>query len=120
MSILCDTTFLLITISRSSVKVKVKYQGRSFRKNGRCRGIHVSQKHLVVKNFVNLKSAQLLTGKTVWYSYKEAVLLSNTTDFDSFKLKEFADDHFKFDKNDRKFSELVENTVGKGEIAHHE
>ena len=36
------------------------------------------------------------------------------------KLKEFADDKFKFDKNARKFSERVENTVGKGEIARYE
>ena len=39
---------------------------------------------------------------------------------DSFKLKEFADDNFKFDENDRKFSRRVENTVGKGEIACYE
>ena len=30
-------------------------------------------------------------------------------------LKEFADDNFEFDENGRKFSKLVENTVGKGE-----
>ena len=36
---------------------------------------------------------------------------------DSFKLKEFVDDNFKFDKIGRKFSKQVENTVGKGEIA---
>ena len=36
---------------------------------------------------------------------------------DASKLKEFADDNFKFDENDRKFSKPVENTVGKGEIA---
>ena len=35
-------------------------------------------------------------------------------------MKEFADHYFKFDENIRKFSERVENTVGKGEIAHHE
>ena len=35
----------------------------------------------------------------------------------NFKLKEFADDNFRFDKNGRKLSKLVENTVGKGEIA---
>ena len=35
----------------------------------------------------------------------------------SSKLKEFADDNFKFDKNGRKLSKQVENTVGKGEIA---
>ena len=34
------------------------------------------------------------------------------------KLKQFADDIFKFDENSRKFSKRVENTVGKGEIAH--
>ena len=39
---------------------------------------------------------------------------------DSSKLKEFADDNFKFDENDKKLSKWVENTVGKGEIAHHE
>ena len=30
------------------------------------------------------------------------------------KLKQFADDNFKFDENSRKFSKRVENTVGKG------
>ena len=39
---------------------------------------------------------------------------------DSSKLKEFADDSFKFDENGRKLSERVENTVGKGEIARYE
>ena len=36
---------------------------------------------------------------------------------DSPKLKESADDNFKFDENGRKLSKQVENTVGKGEIA---
>ena len=36
---------------------------------------------------------------------------------DSSKLKEFADNDFKFDENGRKLSKLVKNTVGKGEIA---
>ena len=39
---------------------------------------------------------------------------------DSSKLREFADDNFKFDKNGGKFSKLEGNTVGKGEIAHNE
>ena len=39
---------------------------------------------------------------------------------DSFKVKEFANDHFKFDENGRKLSKRVENTVGKGEIARYE
>ena len=33
--------------------------------------------------------------------------------FKTSKLKEFADDNFKFDKNGRKLSKHVENTVGK-------
>ena len=39
---------------------------------------------------------------------------------DSSKMKEFADDNFKFDENGRKLSKLVENTEGKGEIARYE
>ena len=39
---------------------------------------------------------------------------------DSSKLKEFADDNFKFDETGRKLSKRVENTVGKGEIARYE
>ena len=39
---------------------------------------------------------------------------------DSSKFKEFADDNLKFDENGRKFSNRVENTVVKGEIARHE
>ena len=36
---------------------------------------------------------------------------------DSSKLKEVADDNFKFDKNGKKFSPRTENTLRKGEIA---
>ena len=36
------------------------------------------------------------------------------------KLKDFADDNFKYNENGRKFSKRVENTVGKGEIARYE
>ena len=44
-----------------------------------------------------------------------------TTNFiDSSKLKEFADDNFKFDENGTKLSKQEENTVGKGEIARYE
>ena len=38
----------------------------------------------------------------------------------NFRLKEFAYDNFKFDKNGIKLSKQVENTVGKGEIAHYQ
>ena len=39
---------------------------------------------------------------------------------DSTKLKEIADDNFKFNENGRKFAKRVENTVEKGEIARYE
>ena len=42
------------------------------------------------------------------------------TDFRPSKLKEFADNNFKFDKNGRKLSKWVEKTVETGEIAHYE
>ena len=51
-------------------------------------------------------------GSLVWFSPFPKQQIS--------KLREFADDNFKFDKNGRKFSKRVENTVGKGEIAYHE
>ena len=39
---------------------------------------------------------------------------------DGSKLKQSADNNFKFHENSRKFSKWVENTVGKGEIACYE
>ena len=39
---------------------------------------------------------------------------------DPWKLKEFADDNFKFEEIGRKFSKWLENTVGKGEIARYQ
>ena len=36
---------------------------------------------------------------------------------DSSNLKEFADNNFRFDEKGRQFFKIVENTVGKGEIA---
>ena len=39
---------------------------------------------------------------------------------DSSKLKEFANDNFRFDKNGMKFSKWVENTAEQGEIARYE
>ena len=37
----------------------------------------------------------------------------------NFRQKQFADNNFRFDENDRKFFKKVENTVRKGEIAPH-
>ena len=39
---------------------------------------------------------------------------------DSSRLNRFADDNLRFDANARNFSKMVENTVGKGEIARYE
>ena len=44
----------------------------------------------------------------------------NNKILDSSKLKEFADDIIEFDENGNEFSNRVENTVGKGEIARYE
>ena len=48
--------------------------------------------------------------------------LTQTTNFrlQTSKLKEFADDNFKFNENERKLSKQVENTDGKEEIARNE
>ena len=46
--------------------------------------------------------------------------LPDDKNLDRSKLKQFADDNFKFDENGRKLSNRVENTVGKGEIARNE
>ena len=45
-----------------------------------------------------------------------ALTLSQTTNFRFFQNKKIADNNFKFDDNGRKFSNKVENTLGKGEI----
>ena len=50
----------------------------------------------------------------------DALTLSQTTNFVSSTLTEFADDNFEFDENIRKFFKQAQNTVGKGEIAHYE
>ena len=47
--------------------------------------------------------------------------LSQTTNFGLFQIEqEFADDNIKFYDNGRQFSEMLENAVGKGEIARYE
>ena len=47
----------------------------------------------------------------------ETLLFPKPQILDCSKLKEFADNNFKFDENGRKLSKGVANTVGKGEIA---
>ena len=52
--------------------------------------------------------------------FVELKLFPDDKFLDSSKLKESADDNFKFDENGKKLSKRVENTVGKGEIARYE
>ena len=58
----------------------------------------------------------------LWKNYTKIFLLPfpKRQILDSSKPKEFADDNFKFDKNDKKFSKPAEKSVGKGEIARYE
>ena len=55
----------------------------------------------------------LLFATMILFHYQTKIL-------DSSKLKEFADDNYKFDENGGKISKWVENTLGKGEIACYE
>ena len=51
---------------------------------------------------------------------EESLSLSQTTNFRLFQTEKFEDNNFKFDGNGSKFSKMVENTGGKGEMAHNE
>ena len=58
-----------------------------------------------------------IQGHTDTRTYTCVNQLADDKILDRSKLKQSADDNFKFDENSRKFSKRVENTVGKGEIA---
>ena len=63
----------------------------------------------------------LLFGKSLNLCWRPPVLTHyKTTNFRSSKLKEFADNNFKFNENGIKVSKRVGNVVGKGEIARYE
>ena len=51
---------------------------------------------------------------------QKLLTLSQMINFSPFQFKASTDDNFKLDENGRKFSNQVENTVGKGEIARYE
>ena len=55
-----------------------------------------------------------------WAGLLEINPLPDHKILDWFKLKQSADGNFEFEVNRRKFSTLVENTMGKGEIARYE
>ena len=52
------------------------------------------------------------------YGHRRVEPFSKRQILDPSKWKEFADYNSKFDENGKKLSKRVENTVGKGEIAH--
>ena len=62
----------------------------------------------------NLKECWLYCGLTPLLLFPKRAILNSSI------LKEFADDNFEFDENGGKLSRMVENTVGKGEIARYE
>ena len=55
-----------------------------------------------------------------YYKTTKLLTLPNRQSLDSSKLKECADNNFKFDENGRKLSKRIENTAGKEEIARYE
>ena len=86
--------------------------------------VHYKSKHpyfcsqTVQKSIKSSPSLNLFSTFRLYYCTH--LTLSQTTNLDSSKLEEFADDNCKCDENGRKFSKQVENTVGKGEIARYE
>ena len=62
----------------------------------------------------NMEITSMYMLEVDWYLL---INLSKQQILDASKLKEFADDNFKFDEKGRKFSKREENIKGKGEIA---
>ena len=71
---------------------------------------------------INLDEVKPLSfGKELKYmTYESINPLPDDKFLDASKLREFADDNFKFEENGINLSKQVENTVGKGEIACYE
>ena len=100
---------LLVPRSRSFAKVKIKYKGYISQKMA-VFGAFMFHEHIL---FLRISKFNPLSSITLLILSKRLILHSS-------KLNESADDNFKFDENGRKFSEWVENTGGKGEIARYE
>ena len=65
----------------------------------------------------------LLKNAFGWYQQLELMVQGILNPFPndkSYKLKEFTDDNFEVEENGGRFFQMVENTVGKGEIARYE
>ena len=71
-------------------------------------------------NALNLDKSEILWCGKGFTLYQTILCFNPLPDdkiLDWSKLKQFADNNYKFDENSRKCSKRVENTVGKGEIA---
>ena len=96
-------------------KLKSHLPGRQF-ENKPCCGRVFGGQGCNLFSMSGLQSSNIAGPKLLML--RETILtLSQTTNFRLSKLKEFADDNFKFYENGKKFFKLVENNVGKGEIA---
>ena len=69
------------------------------------------------KFIINRKIKKICIHKFNLPNFDVVIALYRTTNFRLFQTET---DNFNFDENGRKFSKMVENTVGKGEIAHYE
>ena len=78
----------------------------------------IKSNHFQFSVFANFQEHLLIL--PLYFSHPTLNPLPDNKIFDWFKLKQFADNNFEFDVSSRKFSKLVENTVGKEEIAHYE
>ena len=75
-------------------------------------------KYLIVKNEPRPLYTWFLVASN--HSQIKVYLFPKRQILDASKLKESADDNFKFYENGKQLSKWVENTVGKGEIARYE
>ena len=80
--------------------------------------------HLNIKEKMNMACRILFQTRYYTYTHKYSPVFIKPFPkrqiLATSKLKDFADDSFKFDEYVGKFSEMVENTVGKGKIAHYQ
>ena len=76
--------------------------------------------YLIVSSENSQANKILSWGFKIFLNASQLTHYQMTKILDRSKLKQSADNNFKFDENSRKFSKQVEKTVGKGEIARYE
>ena len=73
----------------------------------------------LVRTAIHATAHDILTSKTSYHVKRKTSNIFNpfpNDKCDSSELKVFADENFKLDENDKKFSKRVENTVGKEKL----